>query len=168
MERGTDSAAAGSPHPLVAVLVSEHQLLLELRRALAQQRAGVTSSDPGMLEAASQAVSRAILTLDETRRHREQLTQLASGGRGAGLDQVDAVAGPLAGLSESREVLRREAQAAVRDLAETQDLLQAAIRAGDAYLQSLFASVTEATLAYAPAGPPVAQAAPGLLVNRRA
>lgn len=151
-------------------ILNEHQLLSELRRALAQQRSGVATGDPATLEAASQAVSRAILTLDEARRRREQMVQLVSNGRPVRLEHLESVAGPVPGLPAARQALRDEAEAAVRELGETQELLQAAIRAGDAYLQSLFASVTAASRPYAPAvhaHAPV-RAAAGLLVNRRA
>lgn len=170
MELSADPRPASRPEPLVVAIMNEQQLLSELRRALAQQRSGVATGDPATLEAASQAVSRAILTLDEARRRREQMVQLASNGRPVRLEHLESVAGPVPGLAASRQALRAEAEAAVRELGETQELLQAAIRAGDAYLQSLFASVTVASRSYAPAvhAPAPARAAAGLLVNRSA
>ncbi len=151
-------------------IMNELQLLSGLRRALAQQRSGVATGDPATLEAASQAVSRALLTLDEARRRREQMVQLASNGRPVRLEHLESVAGPVPGLADARQALRAEAEAAVRELGETQELLQAAIRAGDAYLQSLFASVTEAARPYPQAVHAQAPARPtaGLLLNRSA
>jgi len=170
MELRADPRPASRHDPLVVAVMNEQQLLSELRRALAQQRSGVATGDPATLEAASQAVSRAILTLDEARRRREQLVQLASNGRPVRLEQLESVAGPVPGLAASRQALRVEAEAAVRELSETQELLQAAIRAGDAYLQSLFASVTDASRPYAPElhGPAPARPSAGLLLNRSA
>jgi hypothetical protein len=170
MEMPADPRPVVRHEPLVVAIMNEHQLLGELRRALAQQRTGVSSGDPATLEAASHAVSRAILTLDEARRRREQLVELAGEGRPVRLEHIESVAGPVPGLAESRQALRAEAQAAIQELGETQELLQAAIRAGDAYLQSLFASVSAPAPAY-PSGFPAqapAGASAGLLLNRSA
>lgn len=155
---------------LLAAIMNERGLLAELRRALATQRASVTRGDPDTLDAASQAVSRAILTLDEARRSREQMMQLANDTRPHAAAGGPAPDGALAAVAESRQALRTEAEATVRELAETQELLRAAMRAGDAYLQALFDSVSTTTTAQpygSPAGSPAA-APSSLLLNRRA
>jgi hypothetical protein len=113
MEMPADPRPVVRHEPLVVAIMNEHQLLGELRRALAQQRTGVSSGDPATLEAASHAVSRAILTLDEARRRREQLVELAGEGRPVRLEHIESVAGPVPGLAESRQALRAEAQAAM-------------------------------------------------------
>ncbi|MDX2208392.1 MAG: hypothetical protein SFU57_12200 [Gemmatimonadales bacterium] len=145
---------------LVHAVTQEHGLLVALRQALARQREGVAGGDPGAVEAASHRVAHAVMNLDEARRKREALVLSFSHARPMRLETLELHVGPVPGLAEARHRLREEAEETLRDLTVTQQVLQAALRAGDAYLQSLFASVTDA---YHETG-----SAPGALVNRRA
>lgn len=159
-----------SVQDIVASTRGEQQLLRQLRLALGQQRDGVASSDPEAIELASRAVANTVLTLDAARRRREDLLRLASGGRPVRLDNLEQQLGPIAGLAESRAALRHEAEAAIRDLALTQEVLQGAMHAGNAYLQALFSSVVPPSTSYGdPQGRNPQPAMPGgTLVNRSA
>ena len=156
-------------HALLTAMRGEERLLIELCQALARQRAGVAADDPAAVEAATHQVSRTVLTLDQARRRREQLTQLLGGGELLPLDQLELRIGTIAGLVDLRRSLREAATAAVRDLALNQSILRGAIRAGDSYLQSLFASVAGAPSSYTRAAKRTpAPAVSGVVVNRRA
>lgn len=168
-----DQIAESGRDPIQEILAStrgEQQLLRQLRLALGQQRDGVASSDPEAIELASRAVANTVLTLDAARRRREDLLRLASGGRPIRLETLEQQVGPIDGLAESRAALRQEAEAAIHDLALTQDVLQGAMHAGNAYLQALFSSVVPASTSYGdPQGRNPQPAVPGgTLVNRSA
>ncbi|HRP09067.1 MAG TPA: hypothetical protein PLL69_11340 [Gemmatimonadales bacterium] len=135
---------------ILASAEGERLLLIELRSALARQRAGVAQSDAAEIEIASRAVSHAVLTLDQARRRREDLQRLVGHGTAARLESLERHAGPIEGLAELRESLRTEAEGAIADLALTQVVLQGAMQAGDAYLQALFSSVSQVTPSYQP------------------
>jgi hypothetical protein len=153
---------------VVAALRAEEQLLVELCSALAAQRDGIARDDSPGVETATHGVSRAVMTLDEARRRREQLIQLLTEGEPTPLEQLEASIGPVPGLSAARAAVRNAAKTAVRDLALNQSILRGALRAGDAYLQALFASVGEQPSSYTPA-PRSRDATPsGVVVNRRA
>lgn len=162
----------GSPEARTAALVSavqeEHRHLVALRAALAAQRDGVAAGNPEAVEAASHRVARAVMTLDEARRRREDLVAHLGRRGNARLDALEAHLGPIDGLAPARAALREEASAVLRDLELTQDVLQTALRAGDAYLQSLFASVTDAYPAAAEGRTAAPAAETGRLVNREA
>lgn len=161
-----------SPDPrsgfLVAAVVEEHAQLVKLRGALAAQREGVAAGSPETVETASHRVAHAVMTLDEARRRREDLVAHLGVRGNARLDALEAHHGPITGLADARAALRAEAAAVLRDLEVTQEVLQSALRAGDAYLQSLFASVTDAypTTADTRAAPAVSET--GRLLNREA
>ncbi len=163
-------SARDAAQQIVASTRGEQQLLRQLRLALGQQRDGVASSDPEAIELASRAVASTVLTLDAARRRREDLLRLASGGRPVRLDTLEQELGPVEGLKESRAALRREAEATIRDLALTQEVLQGAMHAGNAYLQALFSSVVPQSTSYGDPQRRKAQPAMpgGTLVNRSA
>lgn len=148
-------------------ITGERHLLLELRHALATQRAGVATGEAGSIEVASRAVASAVLTLDNARRRREAMMSILSEGRPVRLDTLERFTGPIDGLAEARAELRHEAEGVIEDLAFTQDVLQGALQAGDAWLQSLFGSMADSTAGYTR---PTASstAAGGRLLNRRA
>lgn len=154
---------------LIGAMALEERLLGDLRTALARQRAGIADDDPATLDAATLIVSRAVLTLEQARRRREQMVQLLTGGEPATLQAVEELSGEIDGLTAARESLRATAQAAVRELALNQAILRRALRSGDAYLQSLFASVTDTSTAYAPREGLIESATrSGVVVNTRA
>jgi len=156
-------------HAVVVALRAEEALLKELSSALTAQRDGIARDDTASVETATHGVSRAVLTLDEARRRREQLTSVLTNGDATPLENLEMITGPIAGLAAARAAVRNAATAAVRDLALNQSILKGALRAGDAYLQTLFASVGELSPGYTPAPSSrerVAQS--GAVVNRRA
>lgn len=154
---------------VVVALRAEEELLVELCRALADQRDGIARDDSAGIETATHGVSRAVMTLDEARRRREQMIQLLTDGDPTPLEKLEAIIGPVPGLGAARAAVRNAAKTAVRDLALNQSILRGALRAGDAYLQALFASVGEQSPAYTPAPHPRDRSAPsGVVVNRRA
>jgi hypothetical protein len=157
------------PAEILQSIVGERHLLQLLRAALERQRAGVAGGDTAAIELASQAVASAALTLDAARRRREELMNVVSHGTPIRLDALEAYTGNIPGLAEARAALRNEAESVVADLSLTQDVLQGAMRAGNAYLQSLFASVAEASNSYSgPLATSGASASGGYLVNRTA
>jgi hypothetical protein len=154
---------------IVASTRGEQQLLRQLRIALEQQRKGVADSDPERIELASRAVANTVLTLDAARRRREDLLRLVAAGKPIRLEALENHVGPVDGLAEARLALRNEAEGAIRDLALTQQVLQGAMQAGNAYLQALFSSVVPESTSYAADGrAPQAAVAAGNLVNRSA
>jgi hypothetical protein len=150
---------------VIQSVVGEHLLLERLRLALARQRRGVASGDAAEIELASRAVASAVLTLDNARRRREQMMLLLSDDAPVRLDTLEEFTGPIAGLATARAALRSEAEAVVADLALTQDVLQGALRAGDAWLQALFGAADTVGPGYRPQAP---TGAGGQLLNRRA
>jgi hypothetical protein len=170
MEELADAPSRDLVADVLQSVTGERRLLRELRGALERQRRGVAVGDPAAIEVASRAVASAVLTLDNARRRREQMMLVLSDGATVRLETLDRVTGPVEGLPEARAALRVEAEAVIADLALTQEVLQGALRAGDAWMQSLFASVTQAAPGYGgPSGAVATAAAPaGQLVNRRA
>jgi hypothetical protein len=153
---------------LMAAVAEEQAQLVALRGALAAQREGVASGDAAVLETASHRVAHALMTLDEARRRREALVANLGFRATTGLDAVDAHFGGVPGLAAAREELRTAAAAVLHDLEVTQEVLQGALRAGDSYIQALFASVTDAYPAAGSARGDVSAPAPGRLLNREA
>ncbi|HEY3934495.1 MAG TPA: hypothetical protein VGL65_07725 [Gemmatimonadales bacterium] len=158
--RTVDAAA------ILAAMRAEAALLGELCDALATQRDGIAADDSAVIESATHRVSRAVLTLDEARRRREQLSQILAGGDAVPLDRLEESTGPIPGLAPVRVALRAAAQATVRDLALNQAILRGALRAGEAYLQALFSSVADKVPAYTATANP--RTPRGVVVNRRA
>lgn len=154
---------------LVAALRAEEKLLAELSTALSAQRDSVARNDAIGIETATHLVSRAVLTLDEARRRREQLAQLLTDGEVVALERLEDLTGPIPGFVAARAAVRAAAYATVRDLTLNQTILRGALRAGDAYLQTLFASVADISPAYTQASVQHERTATsGVVVNRRA
>lgn len=150
---------------LLAAMRTETRLLQDLREALAQQRAGIAVDDAGAVDAATQLVSRVVCTLDEARRRRERLVK-ATIGEGGTLDEV---AEQLPGLDVARAALRKGARETRQDLALNQGILRRALKAGEIYLQALFASIAPQRSVYAPGEALLDHATPsGVVVNARA
>ncbi|MFL5494144.1 MAG: hypothetical protein ACJ8DC_07140 [Gemmatimonadales bacterium] len=121
--------------------LSEEQFLMEdLDRMLLRQRAGVAADDPEVIESTAQAISRALLTLDEARRRRAALITLVIGNPGVALEDLQGhLAIPLpAGFTEVRERVRRAGEAIAGDVAINQDVLRRALEAEEAFRQRLF------------------------------
>jgi hypothetical protein len=135
---------------VITAIQAEERLLAELRGALERQRAGIAADDTPAIDAATHAVSRAVLTLDEARRRREQLVQVVSGGESSGLEGIERFLGEVPGLTAARRAVRRAAEETVRELSLNQAILRRAMRTGDAYLQALFSSVSGPASHYLP------------------
>ncbi|MEO5798591.1 MAG: hypothetical protein ABIZ70_11410 [Gemmatimonadales bacterium] len=139
----SDASTMVSGADLVSAMALEERLLGDLRSALARQREGVSEDDPATLDAATLIVSRSVLTLEQARRRREQIMQLLTGGEPATYAVIEELTAEVPDLAHARTTLRNEAQMAVRELALNQAILARALKAGDAYLQTLFTSVTD-------------------------
>ncbi len=152
---------------LVAALHLEARLLTELRKSLAQQRAGVADSDADLLDASTRAVSRTVLTLEEARRRRARLSQLIAAGE-ADADEAphDPIDPP--GFATARVELRQIAADTIRELSLNQLILKRAIRAGDACLQEMFGAGEPSAGYAANSRQTVSAVAGGVVVNRRA
>jgi hypothetical protein len=143
-------AAPLRAHQIIAAIQAEERLLVELCEALDRQRSGIAADDTAAIDAATHAVSRAVLTLDEARRRREQLVQVLTNGESGGLESLERHLGDVPGLRDARRKVRTAAEGAVRALALNQSILRQAMRTGDAYLQALFSSVRGPTSHYLP------------------
>jgi hypothetical protein len=152
---------------LVDALHLEARLLTELRKSLAQQRAGVAECDADLLDASTRAVSRTVLTLEEARRRRARLSQLIAAGEA---DADEAPREPLdpPGFAKARVDLRQIAADTIRELSLNQVILKRAIRAGDACLQEMFGSGQPSAGYAADSRPMDRHVAGGVVVNRRA
>lgn len=143
---------------LVRALETELRLVKALRDGLARQRNGVATDDPEAVESATHEISRIVTTLDEARRSRRRMVEMAGG-----VEETPV-------LVEARDALRREAGQVSAELVLTQRVLQRAISAGEGYLQMLFAAVSE------PAAPTysgsdarsASRPVPGVLLSRTA
>lgn len=165
----SDASTMVSGEDLVAAMALEERLLGDLRNALARQREGVSEDDPATLDAATLIVSRSVLTLEQARRRREQIMQLLTGGEPATYSVIEELTAEVPDLATARQSLRNEAQLAVRELALNQAILARALKAGDAYLQTLFASVTDAGAEYGQhAGVKERPTPSGVVLNTRA
>jgi hypothetical protein len=152
----------------MTTLETECRVLGDLREALARQRAGVAADDVEGLDAATHAVARTLLTLEEVRRRREHLVKAMTGVPGGSLTAASASIGPSLTLAHMRETLRSTAEQVIADLALTQNVLRGALRSGEKYLQSMLSASSGPRPSYAPAGPAHATSPRGVLLNRNA
>lgn len=143
---------------LVSALETELKLVRALRDGLSRQRNGVATDDATAVEDATHEISRIVTTLDEARRSRKRMVDMAGG-----VDETPD-------LLRSRDTLRREASQVSAELVLTQRVLQRAISAGEGYLQMLFAAVSEPTVETYGAGDAHVgqQARSGVLLSRTA
>lgn len=155
---------------LTTALTHELRLIDELRAALLRQRAGVAADDSEAIESSVQAVGRTLLTLEEARRRRTQLTAFLTGNHSSELADLERHLGcrlPEA-LQSAREAVRRAATAAAQDARINQNVLRRALEAGDAFLQQLFSTAIEPAPAYLPGAQPSESRPPSVLFNRTA
>lgn len=153
---------------LLASLETEARLLADLRDTLARQRAGVAADDVARVDAATHAVSRALLTLEEAGRRRLELIDALTGGSDSRLSEVEELLGPDARLRDVRTRLRTTAELVVRDLTINQTVLRRALRSGEAYLQMLLAPAAGPKAGYTAGPVPAEEPARGVLLNRSA
>jgi hypothetical protein len=112
----------------------------ELQQQLEMLRAAVASGDRDRLEAATLAVGRTALALDEVRRLRQALVRQLAGLQDLPLADLDPSipADCSEDFRQARARLRAAAEAAAREASIAQRILRRAIAAGDAFLQQLF------------------------------
>jgi hypothetical protein len=84
-----DAAALRDIGDLTLALDRERRLIGELDRAIAQQRQAVTRGDTAEVEASIRLASRALLTLQETRRFRGMLLQRLVGDSAQPIEDLD-------------------------------------------------------------------------------
>lgn len=149
-------------------LERETEIVHELKDALIRQREGVATSQTEKVNATVDAIGRILLTLDEGRRRRGTMLVALTGDSDLKLDQLEqalAVALPPS-LVDARARLHAAAEDVTREIAINRVVLQRAVEAGETFLQALFSSTSEPAPVYGAGAPD--EAAPGLLLNRRA
>ena len=111
-------------------LAQELEVVIELRDALARQRAGVASDDAKVIDESVHQVSRSLLTLNEARRRRGDLLEALTGDAGVNLEQLGQILGrPLPeSLAAVRTRLRKMAQEAAREASISKRQRDKAIR----------------------------------------
>jgi hypothetical protein len=148
MEKQTNEALAA----LARVLMREKEAVRELREALVRQREGVAANAIAAVHGSCDDIGRLLVTLDAAKRLRmERIARLVPDGPGT-LEAIAALCGgelppDLAGASQA---LRREAAEAAREAAVNRAVLQRTVEAGEAFLQSLFASAGDRDSVYYP------------------
>jgi hypothetical protein len=147
----------------------EVDLLENVRAALLEQRAGVASNDAGRIEDGTHRLGRSLLTIEEARRYRSDLTSVLGGGRPLKLNELELVLPqPMpADLSDARAQLRAAANGVAREVAINNLVVHRALDAGEVFIQVLFSTVAEPPAAYDGAVGAVESTRGGVLLNRR-
>jgi hypothetical protein len=124
---------------LTLAVEQERRLLDALRRAVLQQREAVTLGDLPGVESSVRLAGRALLTLQEARRHRAAVLQRLVGDPGQPLVDIDTrFEGPVPDtFVAARTSMRRSATDAAEEVWRNQELLLGALRERDALLQEL-------------------------------
>jgi hypothetical protein len=134
-----DGAALGGFADLTLALERECRLIGELYRAMIQQREAVAQGDVHGVETSVRLGSRALLTLQETQRHRATLLRRLVGDPAQPLADLDTHFD--AALPESFLAVRRQVQSSAAEVAEeiwrNQEVLLGALRERDALLREL-------------------------------
>jgi hypothetical protein len=149
-----DVAALRGFGDLTLALERECRLIGELHRAILQQREAIDLGDVSGVESSIRLASRALLTLQETQRHRATLLQRLVGDPAQPLADLDTHFD--AALPETFLAARRSVQSLAAEVAEeiwhNQEVLLSALRERDALLRELLTGSRPT----APAGPPAA------------
>jgi hypothetical protein len=134
-----DATAIRGFTDLTLAVEQERRLLEALRRAVLQQREAVTLGDVPGLESSMRLAGRALLTLQEARRHRAAVLQRLLGDPGQPLSELDArFERPLPeAFMAARTSMRRSATEVAEEVWRNQKLLLGALRERDALLQEL-------------------------------
>jgi hypothetical protein len=134
-----DEAALRGFADLTLALEREGRLIGELYRAILQQREAVGLGDVAGVESSIRLASRALLTLQETQRHRATLLRRLVGDPAQPLADLDAHFD--AALPETFLAARRRVQSSAVEVAEevwrNQEVLLGALRERDALLREL-------------------------------
>ena len=154
---------------LAVALRHEVDLLEDVRAALLEQRAGVASNDAERIEGGTHRLGRSLLTIEEARRHRSDLTSVLGGGRPLNLSELELVLPQpmLADLLEARVQLRVAAKGVAREVAINDLVVRRAMDAGESFIQVLFSTVVGPPAAYDGAAGGVESTDGGVLLNRR-
>jgi hypothetical protein len=125
---------------LVASMGREAAIARQLQQQLELLRTAVATADADTLEAATLAVGRIALALDEARRQRGALVRQLGGSDDLTLSELDSSLPAECGeeFRQARASLRAAAEAAAREASIAQRVLRRAIASGDAFLQQLF------------------------------
>jgi hypothetical protein len=134
-----DGPALQGVADLTRALERECRLIDELYRAVLLQRNAVAQGDATGVESSIRLAGRALLTLQETRRHREALLRRLVGDPAQPLADLDARFD--APLPESFLAARRQVRSSATGVAQevwrNQEVLLRALRERDALLQEL-------------------------------
>jgi hypothetical protein len=134
-----DGAALRAIGELTVALDRECRLIDELHRAVLQQREAVSRGDQGGVESSLRLAGRALLTLQETRRHRATLLNRLVGDPAQPLADLDArfeTRLPVSFLV-ARERVQSSAAGVAEEVWRNQETLLEALRKRDAMLQEL-------------------------------
>ena len=154
-----DGAALGGFADLTLALERECRLIGELYSAILRQREAVARGDVPGVESSIRLASRALLTLQETQRHRATLLRRLVGDPASPLADLDTqfdAALPETFLAARRRVLSSAAEVA-EEIWRNQEVLLGALRERDALLRELLTGSRPT----APAEPPAAATAEG-------
>jgi hypothetical protein len=134
-----DATALRGFTDLTLAVEQERRLLEALRRAVLQQREAVVIGDVAGVESSARLAGRALLTLQEARRHRAAVLQRLVGDPAQPLLEIDTrFETPLPEtFLAARSGMRRTAAEAAEDVWRNQELLLATLRERDALLQEL-------------------------------
>jgi hypothetical protein len=124
---------------LTLAVQQEGRLLEGLRHAVLQQRASVAGGNQSGVEASVRLASRALLTLQEARRHRAAVLQRLVGDPAQPLLEIETrFDTPLPeAFLVARSTMRRSATETAHEVWRTQELLLGTLRERDALLQEL-------------------------------
>jgi hypothetical protein len=134
-----DATAVRGFIDLALAVRQESRLLEALRGAVLQQREAVLLGDLAGLESSVRLAGRALLTLQEARRHRAAVLQRLVGDPAQPLLDIDGrFVAPLPdAFIVARSSMRRSATETAEEIWRNQELLLRALRERDALLQEL-------------------------------
>ncbi len=134
-----DAAALRGFADLTMAVQQEGRLVEALRNAVLQQREAVALGDLSGVESSVRLAGRALLTLQEARRHRAAVLQRLVGDPAQPLQEIDArFDSPLPeAFQQAMGSMRRTAAETAEEVWRNQELLLGALRERDALLQEL-------------------------------
>jgi hypothetical protein len=134
-----DAAALRGFTDLTLAVQQEGRLVEALRDAVLQQRTAVALGDVRGVECSVRLAGRALLTLQEARRHRAAVLQRLVGDPAQPLQQIDGqFDSPLPEpFQQALGSMRRTATETAEEVRRNQELLLGALRKRDALLQEL-------------------------------
>jgi hypothetical protein len=108
----------------------------------------MATGDPDLIDGSVYAIARTLLTLAEARRRRASLATAAVGRPDVALFDLESFVGTLpVPLLAAREAVHRAAEVTAQELAINQGMVRQALEAGDAFLQQLFSSAADNSMA---------------------